>query len=837
MVDKLPIDNFLPEITSCLKDAGAVVLKAEPGAGKTTRVPPAILDAGLAELTGKRPGQIVVLQPRRVAARAAASRMSDERGTTLGAEIGYQVRLEGKFSPQTRILVCTEGIFLRRLQDDPLLEKTAVVVFDEFHERSLDGDLCLAMSKLVREQVRADLRLVVMSATLDSAPISQYLGNCPVIESPGRTFPVDISYLQFPSNLPAAEAAAAGTGQMLPQTPGHLLVFLPGVGEIRQAETALARLEAQYDFDIMPLYGEMPLEEQQAVLRPSKRRKVVLSTNIAETSITIDGVTGVVDSGLARVNRFDPHIGLNRLELGKISKASAAQRAGRAGRTAAGACLRLWTEKEQQMLPEFESPEIARVDLSEAVLRLFAWGEKDLANFPWFEQPPAVAVEQAIALLDRLDAIAGGAVTQLGTQMASLPLQPRLARLMIEGARLGNTRHAALCAAMLSERTPFRRIGPPAQAQHHSDSDVIDRLHLLDSMRTNRSLKVHFSNVELLPGAARQVVRAAEQLMRLVPTDDSRSMDMQSDESILRALASAFPDRICKRRQLNSQKAVMVGGRGVRLSEESAVQDADLFVAVEVTDTNRAELIVHQASRIERNWLPESHLSSEIDVSYDPTRQKVVALKRTRFCDLVLDESIAAIPADVDAGSVLAAALCENFDVGSLVDDQAKDYLARVRSLREWLPELNLPEFSADPWRDYLTEWCCGCSSVAELKQRSIIEALKSRLTAEQIAAIDREAPERISLPKGRFAKLMYEPGKPPVLAARIQELFGLTETPRVARARIPVLVHLLAPNYRIQQITPDLASFWKNTYAEVRKELKGRYPKHAWPENPHEDL
>lgn len=361
-VQSLPIDNILPEVIDHLSAAGAVIIKAEPGAGKTTRVPPAILDAGLSILPNKQFGQIVVLQPRRVAARAAAARMSVERGTALGDDIGYRVRHEGRSSKQTRILVCTEGVFLRRLQDDPPIENVSVVIFDEFHERSIDSDLALAMTSQVRRELRPDLKMVVMSATLDTAPIAAFLGDCPAIESPGKTFPVAIDYLKFSSNESIEKLAADGVMRMLPQSSGHLLVFLPGVGEIRETEAILEGTAAAQNLALMPLYGDMPLADQTEVLRQGDQRKIVLATNVAETSLTIEGVDAVVDSGYARVNKFDPGVGINRLELTRISKASATQRAGRAGRSTEGACLRLWTEREQVALADFELPEIERVE-------------------------------------------------------------------------------------------------------------------------------------------------------------------------------------------------------------------------------------------------------------------------------------------------------------------------------------------------------------------------------------------------------------------------------------------------------------------------------------------
>lgn len=823
-----------------LRQEGAVVLTAQPGAGKTTRVPPAMLEAGLANLPNKTSGQIVVLQPRRVAARAAAARISEERGTELGAEIGYQVRHESRASKQTRILVCTEGVFIRRLQNDPLLEDVAAVVFDEFHERSLDSDLALAMVRQVRKEVRPDLRILVMSATLDTAPVAEYLGQCPTVESEGRTYPIAIEYLPFPPNGPIDRLAVDGIKAMLSRTQGHLLVFLPGVGEIRQTERLLSEsLGSDETLTIMPLYGDLPLDEQQRVLRPSRGRKVVLATNVAETSITIDGVTAVIDSGLARVNRIDPQLGLNRLGLARIAKSSAKQRAGRAGRTAPGLCLRLWTEKEQHMMAEFDMPEIARVELSECVLQLIAWGESDVRAFPFFEAPPAAATDRALELLERLDALDGGALTELGRRMAHLPLQPRLARLLLEGQRFGHVERAAVAAALLAERDPFRRSGPPTQAQHHSDSDVLDRVSALEDF--DRKQWHHSVVGELQAGAAKRILRSSEQLIRLTKEAGAANNQRQppliasADEALLRALLVAFPDRVCRRREAKGRRGVMVGGRGVRLADDSAVAEGELFAAIEFVDSaSQSELLVRQASLVQRSWLPESQITSSVDVTYDAGREKVIAMKRTRFCDLVIDEIPTACPPSIDPGHLLAETLRgQQFDLTTLVDEQSQRYLARIQCLREWLPELELPDFGPDPWTDLLPQWCIGCSSLAELRTTSVITAIQSRLTSQQLADIEKEAPDKILVPSGRLVALDYNPGAAPILAVRVQELFGMRQTPRLARSRVSLLLHLLAPNYRVQQITPDLASFWTNTYPQVKKELKRRYPKHSWPDDP----
>jgi ATP-dependent helicase HrpB len=451
--ESLPIDAVLPQIVAALREGNAAVLRAPTGAGKTTRVPPTLLDAGIA---GR--GQIVLLQPRRLAARAAAWRMAEERGTPLGGEIGYQVRFERKAGRETRVLVMTEGLFVRRLEADPLLEDVAAVLFDELHERSLDADLALAIVRRLQIEVRPDLKLLVMSATLDPAPIARFLGDCPRIEASGRLHPVAISYLRHDDRSPIHVQVAGGVRQIASQTAGAVLAFLPGVGEIWRTARELEAFAAENDLALLELYGDLPLDDQQAVLRPAGRRKIVLATNVAETSVTIEGITGVVDSGLARINRLDPALGINRLEVSRISRASADQRAGRAGRTAPGVCLRLWTEASQRALADHELPEIARVDLKGAVLHLLSWGESNVAAFPWFEPPAAERIDQAMELLRRLGAIepvGATRLTEIGRRMARLPAEPRIGRLLCEAANVGHARRLAHVAALRSVRDPF----------------------------------------------------------------------------------------------------------------------------------------------------------------------------------------------------------------------------------------------------------------------------------------------------------------------------------------------------------------------------------------------
>jgi ATP-dependent helicase HrpB len=838
----LPIDEVLPELIAALRSSPSAVLIAPTGAGKTTRVPPALLAAGIA---GDR--RIVMLEPRRIAARAAARRMAEENGWSVGGEVGYQVRFDRRAGPSTRILVVTEGILVQMLQADPFLEEIGAVLFDEIHERNLQTDLSLAMTRRVQRDARPDLRLLAMSATVDPGPIARYLGDAPasarVVESQGRLFPVEIEYvdtrrgrLEGGSEPPLPARAAAGVRLALERSPGDILVFLPGVGEIQRTGEALASLAAERSLAVLPLYGDLPPERQDAVLRPLDRRKVVLATNVAETSITVDGVTAVVDGGLVRRLRYDPATGLDRLELGKVSRASADQRAGRAGRQAPGFCLRLWGEWEHPALPERELPEIRRVDLAGPALQLLAWGEGDLAAFDWFEAPDPATLVAATDLLRRLGATGPHGLTPTGAAMARLPVHPRLARLLLEGHRLGHPRETALLAALLAERDPFPR-SPRSERgtgpRRSSRSDLLDRLDALEAFeRRDRS------GPDLNVGAARFVLQARDQLADMVRRElgSTSAKASDRDDALLRALLAAYPDRVARRREPRSPRAVMVGGRGIRLAEESAVLEPELFLALELDggrSSSPSEALARLASEVDPAWLPAEAVRTAVEVEFDPGRERVVAWKRTRFEDLVLSEAEAPPPA-VEAERVLTQAAAERLDRALPLDaPEVAGFLARVRSLREWMPEIGLPAFDTDDLLRLLPALTTGKKSFAELRRAPLLDVLRGALSWEQLQTLEREAPERLEVPSGSRIQVTYEPGRPPILAARIQELFGLAETPRLAAGRIPVLLHLLAPNYRPQQVTHDLHSFWENTYPQVRKELQGRYPKHDWPDDP----
>jgi ATP-dependent helicase HrpB len=835
----LPIDPVLPDLLAALGRHGAAVLRAPTGAGKTTRVPPAVLDAGLAG--AKR---VVLLEPRRLAARAASRRMAAERGGRLGDEVGYHVRFDRCAGPATRVLAVTPGILLRLLQDDPYLEHAGVVLFDEFHERGLESDLALGMVRLVQQTVRPELRVVVMSATLEVEAVSAYLGGCPVIASEGRLHPVEVVYEPRVEHSPLAPAVAAAAERLLDRTPGDLLVFLPGLYEIRQTARHLEAAARQRDLAMVPLYGDLPPEQQDAALLRGERRKVVLATNVAETSVTVEGVTGVVDSGLARVLTYDPGVGLDRLRLTPISRASADQRAGRAGRTQPGVCVRLWSASAQRGRPEQTEPEVRRVDLAGAVLQLLALGESDVLKFPWLEPPRAATVTQALGLLRRLGATDERGLTELGRALARLPVHPRLGRLLVKGQRLGVPGRAALAAALLSERDPFGRGPEPATSggRPATRSDVLDRVEALEEFEREGRTATPLG--ALNRGAARFVLHARDQLARLLRQEGRRGAAgtpsrkrpagaAPPDEALLRALLAAFPDRVARRRDPGGRRGVMVGGRGVQLAPSSGVREPELFLCIDV-DAGQGESLVRQASALQRDWLSADRITTATEVFFDAQAERVSARRRVRYEDLVLEESQAALPHGDEVARALAAPAAERLErVLPPEGSPAALYLTRLRCLREWLPELGLPPCDEADLRELLPWLCHGRRSFAELREGPWLEALQGRLTHAQRQAVEREAPERLTVPSGSRLALRYEVGRPPVLAVRIQEVFGLTDTPRVAAGRVRVLLHLLAPNYRPQQVTDDLASFWANTYPQVRKELRARYPRHAWPEDP----
>ena len=851
----LPIDSHLDAIADAVERHRAAVVVAAPGAGKTTRVPPVIA----ARLAGSAHPAVVVLQPRRVAARATAERIARERGWRLGDEVGYHVRFDRRLGPRTIVRVLTEGILTRQLLSDPFLEGVGCVVLDEFHERSIHVDLALALLREVQQTVRPDLRLIVMSATLDAAPVATFLGGCPVVQAPGRTFPVEIEYSPAPRGHEPHEAVVGALAAVLEGAPpvgsapgsgcaGDVLIFLPGVGEIHRAIDCARPLVAAHHLACVPLHGSLTGEEQSRALHPPAdgHRKVVFATNIAETSLTIDGVTCVIDSGLHRRAGFDPRRGMDTLELTRISRASADQRAGRAGRTAPGRCIRLWSEREHAELAPFDQPEIARVDLTATVLAVHAWGATDPRAFGFFERPPAAmlaSAERLLAMLGALDAAEQGRITELGRQMLAFPAHPRLARLLLAGAAWNAADLAASVAAVLSEKD-FILDAPGdggatggRQQRLQTENDVLLRVNVLengaaadDHLRIDRD-------------ALRQARRAREQFRPLISRAAAGTRDTSpgatDDERTSKLVLLAYGDRLCRMRDRERRTATMVGGGGVKLGAESGVVHADLFVAVDARhnpQADRAESIVRVAARVEPAWLDEClpHLVRRQRVAeFDPQRGRVVGFSRTWFLDLLIDEQPNTPVDDETAGRTLAAALADRASEWLARDDRAAALLARIDLLRRAMPEHPWPELRGAALADLFAEACRGRRSVEELASGALSGAIMSRLVYPLDRLLEEHAPESVVVPTGNRVRLRYAPGQPPVLAVRLQELFGQRQTPRVAGGRVPVKLELLGPNYRPVQVTDDLASFWQNTYRQVRKDLRARYPKHAWPEDP----
>jgi ATP-dependent helicase HrpB len=803
----LPIDPLLPAVVAALRERGAAVLHAPTGAGKTTRLPRALLDAGL-------DGQIVLLEPRRVAARAAAMRMADELGEPVGQTIGYQVRFERVASAATRVMVVTEGVLLQRLVGDPFLEGVGAVLFDELHERSLDADLALAITQQVR-QLRPELKVAAMSATLDVDVVAAFL-DAPVLRSEGRSFPVEVRYLPRPDDRHLEVRVAEHTAALLAETTGDVLVFLPGAGEIARAADALAALRPG-DVELLPMHGRLDPADQDRVLRPTgRRRRVILATNVAETSLTIPGVTAVVDAGLVRVLRHDPRRGLDRLVIEPNSRASADQRAGRAGRTAPGVCLRLWTELQHRTRPAHDTPEIRRVDLAGPALALLAWGEPDPRRFAWLEAPPPHALDAAMDLLDLLGATQGGRLTDMGRAMASLPAHPRIARLLVEGHRAGVLDRVAKVAALLEERQPMVREAP---VQRPSTSDVLDQLAALDGERGTGWRPRH-------PGVAQAVRTAARQLTERTRRALGREPRSGSETDLLRALALAWPDRVAARRP--DGRVVMANGRGAVLGPDTAVREAQVIVALDVVDTDDTDARVFLASGVDPAWLPTELVAT---ARFDEAQDRVFTAMEQRFGGLVLERRLGAqVPASVVEAALVAGAR-DRLERARPDGPDLPRLVARIAWVARARPDLGLPPVDRAGLGDLLPDLVAGCRTLADLRKTDWVGALRARLSWSQAQQVDELAPERLTVPSGSSIFIDYPEQGPPVLAVRMQELFGCTETPRICGE--PVMLHLLSPNGRPQQVTQDLAGFWTRTWPEVRKELRARYPKHSWPDDP----
>jgi len=818
----LPIDPLLPRLVEHLRQQPNLVLQADPGAGKTTRVPPALLESGL---LGE--GECWVLEPRRLAARLAATRVAEELGEALGQRAGYAVRFEQKVSKATRLRFVTEGLLLRRLHSDPRLKGISAVVLDEFHERHLHTDLAITLLRRLQHEGRPDLKLLVMSATLDPGPVAAYL-DAPVMKSEGRVFPVVTAFLPRPDDRPVdqqvADALERLYGEGLRQ---HTLVFLPGAAEIRACLKGCEAVAARRGLSLRPLHGDLSPEAQAHALEASASPKVILSTNVAESSVTLDGIGAVVDSGLGREASHSPWSGLSGLRTVRISQARCTQRTGRAGRTGPGRCLRLYTEADFGARPAFDIPELQRSDLAEPLLALHGMGIGHPEALDWFEAPPPTSIGAAETLLTRLGALEDGALSPVGRRMADLPLHPRLARLAVAGADLGIPQLALRAAALLETGSLSARQGldrAPVKTGHGADSDLLLRLDQYEEAEAASFGAGACRAAGLDLAAIQRARRAVQSLVRFLP---SLAEPADAEARLLKALLLAYPDRVG---QLSANATcAFAGGGGAKLDPASRVRRPGLILALEaeaVKQGTGGQTLIRQASRCEADWLLEAfpeRLEDIDELVFNASAGRVERRTEIRFDGLSIDVSRG--PAD-PADSRVAALLAEGLRDRPL-DEVPTRFLARLAFLRKHRPELDLPEDLLGP---LLAGACRGRSTLREVQDVDWPAALRQAFPADTLRLLDAWAPEAIQLPKGRPTKVHYE-DDPPWIASRLQDFWGLKKSPAVAGGAVPLVLHLLAPNMRAVQVTTDLAGFWQRVYLELRPGLSRRYPKHHWPE------
>jgi ATP-dependent helicase HrpB len=907
--EDLPIHELDDAIVAGLRSTGRIVVQAPTGSGKSTQIPQLLLREGFLEQ-----GEVVVLQPRRLAARMLARRVAEEVGTELGDLVGYQIRLDSRVSARTRIRFVTEGILLRQMAFDPQLRGISAVLFDEFHERHLYGDISLARALQIQRSVRPDLKLAVMSATLETGSLRDYLAPCEVLVSQGRSFPVAIEYLAKPADFeaePVWEVAARACIRAAEATPGDLLVFMPGAYEISRTVQALQGTRDLRGFAVLPLHGELPPEAQDRAVARSAGRKIIVSTNVAETSLTIDGVTAVIDSGLARIARFDPHRGINTLLVEKISAASADQRAGRAGRTAPGTAFRLWTEREHGQRPAQELPEVKRLDLAEVVLTLKASGIDDISAFPWLERPEAKALARAEALLIDLGALtistsdqtgqerkfvsgsvaepaAGGAeggakggakdgekegesegppsgasaqppgieassrgggsrarITETGRRMLRFPAHPRYARMFLAAEERGCVRSVALMAALTQGRGFLLR--GVSRDVEQARQDLLGEEHESDFFLMMRAWRYADSQgysldacrrLGLHAQSARQVGPLFEQFLELARGEGLDIAERRVDGAAVRkCVLAGFSDQVARRLDRGTLRCELVHGRRGLLARESALQEAPLLVVAEISEIGgrggEVNVLLSLATAVEESWLAElfpGDFNTVREVHYDPAAKRVVARRERRFRDLVLE--VKAGSEDVPLNEA-AALLAREVAAGRLPidawDESVEQWILRVNRLAEWYPELEVNPIGPSDRLTLLEQICYGETSARGVKGCAVMPLLRDWLTAEQAAVFDDCVPERLLMANGRRARLTYAAEGPPVLSARIQELYGIDGRFTLGRGRVPVKIEVLAPNQRPLQVTDDLTNFWREIYPKLKPEFSRRYPRHEW--------
>lgn len=841
---QLPILEVREDILGALRQCPRLILRAPTGSGKSTQLPQYLLDGGLTN-----GGEIIVLQPRRVAARMLAARVAHERTSKLGEEVGYQIRFDNISSPRTRIRFVTEGILLRRILEQPSLPGVDAVIFDEFHERNLYTDLTLALTRQAQQQHRPDLLLVVMSATLDSSKLSDYLTPCEQVHSEGRTFPVKIEYAAQPGRTNRQQVwdkAAAAAGRVARTTnDGNMLIFMPGAREIHRTVKALEKEGLGRSFELSTLYGDQSAQAQDRAMEESARRKIIVCTNIAETSLTIPGVNVVIDSGLARINRYDPHRGLNSLLVETICKSSAEQRAGRAGRLSEGRCIRLWGMQEHLYRAERLAPEIHRVDLSDTILLLKASGIENLNTLPWLEQPREDLIAQANALLQSLNALQpDGSITELGKRMSAFPMHPRYARLLIEAAQHDCVSEMCTIVAIAEERRLLLPIHDSRKDEERESmlaapegSDFFPALAALKLAEDKRFDITFCERWAIHAGSARRIAQTAAQYIKIaersgLPVTTAKA----SPEQVRRCLMCGFIDHIAHRVSAGTLHCNMLAGQSGELRRESTVRKAELFVAAEVEEREAAgsvKLMLGMATAIEQSWLEEAfpnQLRRESEALYEPQNKRVIARQRLCFRDLSLESKDTDEVPEEYAARILAEKLIDKTLSLKHWDGETDQLICRINFAARECPETGIQKLDTEGINLILQQLCLGARGYKDIKEAKPTPAIRSWLSQEQWNALEILAPAEWTLPRRkRPIRLRYEEDKV-VLAATIQELYDVPGNAlSIASGKVPLTLELLAPNRRPIQITQNLDGFWEGAYSQIKKDLKGRYPKHEW--------
>jgi len=865
-MQKLPVTQVLAEIKNHLANHNRLVLQAPPGAGKTTLVPLALLEQ---DWLGDK--QIIMLEPRRLAARNAAARMADLLGEKTGQTVGYQIRQDKCFSDQTRILVVTEGILTRKLQNDPELEGVALVIFDEFHERNLNGDLSLAFCLQSQELLNEDLKILLMSATLNTAALAELLAtpqtNTPIVSSQGRSFPVDIFFR--PEDLPAIERwnlsriVSQKTIKALTQQPGNILIFLPGVREIKQVESELRSYLSEHSSEpelakviIAPLYGDLSKSQQDQAISPPQpdQRKVVLATNIAETSLTIEGITIVIDSGLQRESRFNPGSGMNALHTTMIARDSAEQRSGRAGRLSAGTCYRLWSESQHKQLPAHQSAEILHSDLAPLILELAQWGILKADELHWLDLPPSGATAQAKELLFELQAIdSAGKITTHGKKILSLGIHPRLAHMILKGQAIQLADTSCLLAALLTEKDIFSNKNKSRESR---TADMVYRLSVLQKIKQNKAIDTNLIDKRQCKRVLQSAREFHQRLNRMPNNVVSKKLSqeqefMQDMAGVL--LAFAYPDRIAKLRNNKDRRYLLSNGKGAYFTVQDILSTEPYLVIASLHEqvsgqTRQARIFL--AAAISQDQLEEFFsdiITEQSQISWNNKQQKVECIKNKKMGSLVLNEytdhTIAKKqlqPALLDGIQSLGLECLPGLDKASGLKQRVQFIQYQKlhnSSCAKQLSDIQFPDFSDEYLLAHLDLWLLPYlsneSSIKQLQSLDLCKIFNARLNWEQLQVLDQLAPEKIKVPSGSEIRIDYNDPETAILAVRLQELFGLQQTPSIINGSYPLLLHLLSPASRPMQVTYDLASFWANTYADVKKELRGKYKKHYWPDDP----